>query len=174
MSRALVFTIGVLFVLLGNSCSQSDDFLIDNDRAGLFHKTMTAEEAWQVAQKNYTVKKSAISLEGDDYLAYEVYSGSELLLKLQPACEGDCQLSRIWVYSDRFKTNNGVGVGSTVSDLSEKYTFDYLESEGFAICIFVKELDVCFVPEPLTYEWFTSGAKFEEIPRDTKITLIFP
>lgn len=174
--KILLLTIGILIAYSSKSCVQQNDFLIDNGMAGPFIKNMPLDKALQIAQEKYTVEKNTIFLEGIDYLVYDIFLNAELLLKLEPSYNNESTLWRIWIYSDRYKTNKGVGVGSTVADVLENYTFDVFLTEGSGHWLKVKELSVGFNldSKAFTYEWLLNGAKFEDIPKDTEIIYIIP
>jgi hypothetical protein len=176
MRKILILTIGIFLTHFSKSCVQQDDFLIDNGRAGPFIKNMPLDKALQIAQEKYTVEKNTIFLEGIDYTVYDILLNSELLLKLEPSFNNEGTLWRIWIYSDRYKTNKGIGVGSTIADVLENYTYDSFLTEGSGHWLKVKETNVGFSldSKAFTYEWMLNGAKFENIPKDTKITFIIP
>ena len=176
MTKLLLLAIVLFLGNSGISLSQQNDFIIDNEKAGPFYKNMPLEDALKIAERKYKVVETTISFEGDDYLVYEIFQGSELLLKLEPTCGKECYVWRIWIHSDRYKTSKGIGIGSTIADVLNNYTFKHLQTEGSVRCLFVKEYDVCFDLDSnaFSYEWFINGAKFEDIPKDTKITLIIP
>ncbi len=172
-----LITIGVFIFLTFNFCDQNKEYLLDADKAGFFKRNMLLEHALEAAKSKYDVEKSSISLEGEDYDIYNIKLDGQLLLKLEPDCENACIIWRIWVYSDLYKTNKGIGVGSTIEDILEKYSFKFLQTGGGgSVFLQLNEIDINLEldPEALTDEWWKNGAKFKDLPKDTKVSLIIP
>jgi hypothetical protein len=106
---------------------------------------MSINEFLNIRKEQYIVKKEKIQLEGDEYDIYNVYQNGKKVYAIEPDCEKECKIWRIWVYGRDFKTKEGIGVGSTLSDLKGKYTIKELSIEGEGgVAIFVKEIDVTF------------------------------
>jgi hypothetical protein len=169
-----LFSIVALLFALLTSCSQNNEFFLDSNRAGNFKTNMLLDEALELAYSKYEVEESTINLEGDDYIVYNLKKDGRLLLKLEPNCEPECRVWRIWVYSDLYRTKKGIGVGSTIEVVFKKYSLRYFSTEGGGYFLHVNENDLGFEidPTPLDLEWWNAGARFEDIPSDTKVIMI--
>jgi len=96
-------------------------------------------------KSKYSVKKEKFMLEGDSYDIYNVYENGNKIYSVEPA-ENKAIIYRIWIYSSKFKTKEGIGVGSTLGDLKSKYHIKFITTEGEGgIAVSVKECDVCFI-----------------------------
>ncbi len=144
-----LFSIVALLCTLLTSCSQNNEFLLDSYRAGHFKRNMLLDEALELANSKYVVEKSTINLEGDYYIVYNLIKDGRLLLKLEPHCEPECRVWRIWVYSDLYRTKKGIGVGSTIEELLRKYSLRYFDTEGEGYFFKVNENDMGFEKEQL-------------------------
>ncbi|MDD2622658.1 MAG: hypothetical protein GX109_05560 [Bacteroidales bacterium] len=173
MKKLIIF--GVFILISNNFYAQHNEFLLDTDKAGLFKLTMNLEYALEVCKSKYVVEKSFLSLEGDNYDVYNVKLDGQLLLKLEPDCESVCKIGRIWVYSDLYKTSKGIGIGSTLEEILENYSFKFLQTEGEgSVFLQINENDINFELDPVVFtnDWWKNGAKFEDIPKETKVTMI--
>ncbi len=174
MNRTAILLLSTLIAFLCHSCAQQEQRLIDNNKAGAFEKHMPMEIALHTAQEKYTVEKSSLFLEGVDYTAYDLMYDGELVMKLEPSYPDASVLWRIWIYSNRFTTAAGIGVGSTVEEVLQHYTFDVLRAEGALICLFVKEFSICFAIDPgdIPPQEAVNAGMPENLPGEAKISLI--
>jgi len=165
----------IYFCLLISPLSWAQpEFLLTSTNAGFFRRTMDKEKALEIANKNYDVHESVINLEGEDFQIFEVYKDTELLLNIEPYCDSECEIWRIWVYSKRFMTDKGIGIGNTIEDILKKYDFEYIATGEGNVSLKVKELDLGFMLDQTLFPktWWEDGAKFKDIPTQTKITMI--
>lgn len=91
---------------------------------------MTINDFLKICKGNSVVKKEKIQLEGDSYDIYNVYRNGKVAYAVEPDCEKECKVWRIWVYSVDFKTKEGIGIGNTLADVMKKYTIKELSTEG--------------------------------------------
>lgn len=136
-----------LFFIISNSIT---DKSVDGISIG-----MKVEEFLEVANKKHEVKKETINLEGDDYPIYNVYENEELIYSIELGTE-ERLVWRIWLYSEEYKTEYGIGVGNTLGELKSKYKVkDYSIGEG-KIAVFVEEIDVSFMLDSrqIPREWW--------------------
>jgi hypothetical protein len=151
------------------------EFLLKNDQAGNFFRKMKTSDALEIARANYAVEESTMELEGDPYKVFKLTLDGEHLLTLEPS---DGEVWRIWVYSPKYKTVKGIGVGDSIKEILNKYTFDYLQTEGEGwYFLNVKELEFGLALEHGAYdsdEWWSNGAKFEDIPDSIRVEFIIP
>ena len=120
----------------------------------------------------YDVKEETISLEGDDYPIFNVYENSELIYAVEPE-ETEKKVWRIWLYSKKFKTDLGIGIGNTLGDLKEKYTVSEVITGEGNVSVIVKEIDVSFLLDTsrIPLGWWNE-VKMEELENDLPIDLI--
>ncbi|WP_299892342.1 hypothetical protein [uncultured Lacinutrix sp.] len=120
----------------------------------------------------YEVKEETISLEGDDYSIFNVYENTELIYAVEPE-ETVKKVWRIWLYSKKFKTDLGIGVGNTLGDLKEKYTVEEISTGEGNVAVIVKEIEVSFLLDTsqIPREWWNE-IKMEELENDLPIGLI--
>jgi len=106
---------------------------------------MPIKDFIETVSNNRIVKKEKINLEGDSYDIYNVYDNGELLYAVEPDCELNCRVWRIWIYSSDYKTKKGLGIGNSLSDLRKNYTItDFVTGEG-RVEILVKESELSFL-----------------------------
>ena len=102
-------------------------------------------------ERRYTVKKDEMMQEGDAYEIYSVYENDTKLYSIEPSDGEVNSVNRIWIYSSKFKTEQGIGVGSTLAEIQSKYNIQ-INTEG-GLSLSVKEisaswtLDHTMVPE---------------------------
>lgn len=116
-------------------------------------------------------------LEGQKYTGYEirnVKAGNQLLLLAEESCQHDsCKIFRIRILSPKFKTKEGIRVGSTFGEVRKAYQFSYVglgeadfvalsEAQRMAFCLDISK----FPPKPL---YKVQGA---DIPDSTRVTSI--
>lgn len=174
MNRTAILLLSTLIAFLCHSCAQQEQRLIDNNKAGAFEKHMPLEKALHTAQEKYTVVKSSLFLEGNHYPVYDLMNDGQLIIKLEPSYPDASVLWRIWIYSNRYTTAAGIGVGSTVEEVLQHYTFDVLRTEGALTCLFVKELSMCFAinPDDIPPQKPVNTRMPENLPGEAKISLI--
>ena len=111
----------------------------------------------EIEKSNRIIKREFINLEGDDYEVYSVYDNSEVLYKVEPDCDSECYVWRIWIYDESLKTEKGVGVGSSLGDILDNYKIDYLSTEE-GIVIVPKNFGFSFTLRTgrLSSEWWSN------------------
>lgn len=92
---------------------------------------MLLDSALSVGNRYFVVEKDSIELEGDDFVVYNVMLDNEVLLQIEPDCAENCTVYRYFLHSDKFRTAEGLGVGSTSQDILSTYEFEeYNYGEG--------------------------------------------
>jgi len=135
---------------------------------------MPIEEALRTANEHYKVEKGAISLEGTEVEVWNVSSSGKLLLQFETRdYDSNKSLWRIWVISDKYKTHDGIGIGSSILEVIERYPFKYIQVEG-SLSLAVEGLDLGLMLDGSSVpdSWWSNGMKDSEIPKSTKIRLI--
>ncbi len=149
------------------------NFLISNDQLGDFYQGMLLDSALQVAKKDFRIELDSISLEGDYYEVFNVTSNTELLLQIEPGYDEPSEVYRYWVYSDKFKTKERLGIGNTIDDFLQFYELDdFLFGEG-SIFLTVKGLKFSMrIEQDLIPEKWWSTMNFDEIPKTSRIDMM--
>lgn len=119
------------------------DFITNNSVDGVAIGDKIAEFIAEVNQR-YTVKKEISQLEGDDFDIYNVYENKQKIYSIEPDFDQPDIIHRIWVFSSKFKTAEGIGIGSTLSEIKSKYHIETISTEA-GLHVFVKEISVCFI-----------------------------
>lgn len=123
------------------------------------------------------LKASEREMEGEKYMAYEIRNarmGNQLLLLAEESCENKaCKIFRMRVLSPKFKTKEGIRVGSTFGDINKAYKFSYV-GIGEADFVALSEeqrmafaLDIAGFPSKPLYK-----IKQADIPDSTRVTSI--
>jgi hypothetical protein len=122
-------------------------------------------------EKRYTVKKEKMQLEGDSYDIYNVYDKGKKIYSIEPYSDKPDNVDRIWIYGKEFKTEKGIGVGSTLADIKSKYNVESISTEGEGgLQILVKEISVGFIMDnsKLPKDWWGKMDN-KEIPESSPI-----
>ena len=123
------------------------------------------------ARQQYDVKKEIMQLEGDDYDIYNVYENGEKIYSVEPVFDNPDVIWRVWIYSPKFKTEKGIGVGSTFAEIKSKYHIEYIQTEGEGgLGVSVKEVPIGFMMDnsKLPKGWWERMDN-EEIPESLPI-----
>jgi len=109
-----------------------DDNIIERGRAGLFKIDEPAPDQTLLSQEKYSIEETTVFPEGMPQKQYIVSRDGENLLTLNMSPD----LSKIWdiyVVSQKIKTKEDIGVGSTIFDFMKaypNYNFWYSAEEG--------------------------------------------
>jgi len=153
--------------------SSKTNFITNNSVDGVAIEENIKEFIAEV-EKRYTVKKEKMQLEGDSYDIYNVYDKGQKIYSIEPYFDKPDNIDRIWIYGKEFKTEKGIGVGSTLADIKSKYHIDSISTEGEGgLQILVKEISVAFIMDnsKLPKDWWEKENK-EEIPENLPIEKI--
>ena len=96
-----------------------------------------------VVQQRYSVTKEKMYLEADSFNIYNVYEKGQKIYSVEPNLDKPDIVDRIWVYGTKFKTEKGIGVGSTLAEIKSKYHVESISTEGEGgLSVTVKEISV--------------------------------
>lgn len=128
---------------LGDSTAL-DPFLITENGVGTILLEGDCDRI-KLPQDDYILDSAKVYLgEGQYGINYKVLGSDNQspLIMIQPTrSSGTCWLSSIYVLNERFKTNRGVSVGSTLAVLDDTYTImDIVGNEFGSVYVFVREL----------------------------------
>ncbi len=152
-------------------------FTLGENRAGIFECDATVENVEELAALYGEVEivevdpmhegMSTPALE----LTFENDTSKTLVLEL---IETDHSIWRIWrivVFSDRFMTEEGIGIGSTYEDIENNYLIEgVFWGESGNTCVVIEAPDMSFILEQ--GDWWQLGEVVGEIPGDTEIISI--
>ena len=151
--------------------STSDtDFITDKSVDGVAVGEKITDFISMVRQR-YSVKKEKMYLEADSFDIYNVYEKGQKIYSVEPNLDKPDIIDKIWVYGTKFKTEKGIGVGSTLSEIKSKYYVESISTEGEGgLEISVKEISVGFIMDnsKLPEDWWNKMDK-KKIPENLPI-----
>ena len=72
--------------------------------------------------KDYTIKRETFEIEGDEQVIFNVFQNGEQLVEITPIGEKYDKVGRhLKIFSSKFKTSEGIGVGSTIEEFFLAY-----------------------------------------------------
>ena len=152
-------------------------YALGKDRAGLFECGMPAEdvEALSLLYGEVEIIEVDLMTEGTSNPVLELTLDNDtsktLVLELIETDDSIWSIWRIGIFSDRFMTEEGIGIGSTYEDLEDNYLIDgVFWGEHGDPCAVVEALSMTFILE--LGDWWQMGEVVGEIPGDTKIVRI--
>ncbi|MCK5115851.1 MAG: hypothetical protein KAR44_04580 [Candidatus Aegiribacteria sp.] len=190
LTVAVLFVVFSLMVISGSSkgpdgkyntdyveIESSILFTLGENRAGIYECNATLENVEELAALYGEVEIEEVDrmTEGMSNpileLTFEDDTSKTLVLEL---IETDHSIWRIWrigVFSDRFMTEEGVGIGSTYEDIENNYLIDgVFWGETGDPCVVVGAPHMSFILEQ--GDWWQMGEVVGEIPGETEIISI--
>ncbi|OPX31976.1 MAG: hypothetical protein B1H09_01650 [Gemmatimonadaceae bacterium 4484_173] len=155
-----------------DSVTEAIIYTLKQGIAGVFAVGSSEDDTFEASlvYSNGTIEEIELMAEGMAYPALKMNfedSGS-ILLELS---DTDRTVCRIEINSPLFKTEEGVGIGSTYSDLLSNYSFDGISwGDNGDPLVIVEEAGMSFLLEP--GDWWQMGEVQGEIPGDTEVTSI--
>ena len=108
----------------GTQRLSQDSFVLERGRAGQFEIGMTVDELYQLVGREHvcvvTSFRGAEARPGVEIQVPGFTAGAALTRSVDPVC-GPLALWGIEVHDARFRTSNGLGVGSTLGDVKRLY-----------------------------------------------------
>ena len=168
------FTFALILGLIACSTKQVDKAKISNDSIKTITSTSKADFITNKSvdvvaiegsiknfisevQQRYSVKKQKMYLEADSFDIYNVYEKGQKIYSVEPDLDKPDSIVRIWIYGSKFKTDKGIGVGSTLADIKSKYHIESISTEGEGgLSITVKGISVGFIMDnsKLPKDWW--------------------
>jgi hypothetical protein len=114
--------------------AQPTDFVLEKGRAGAIRIGMPIDELRQMQFIGQQLRDTTLQLEGQAYTAYTLHTtAGEPGLLIEQQCEPDCQVWRIRVLGNDYKTAQGLGVGAKYGEVAQQFRISYasLGDAGF-------------------------------------------
>jgi hypothetical protein len=143
--RSLQLVCGITLSVLAASTASTDDFLLERHRAGRIIVGMPEAAIYQIYSPKIT-KKVDLQLEGTPTPAVQVFltkdqSTPSLVILLDDPQTG---VYSIDVRDSRFKTRDGIGVGSSLGQLRKTKTKLFITDGEGAIVAVAEDLGMSF------------------------------
>lgn len=149
MLRTSVIPLSLLFLLL-SAYGQSSGcgYLLSKGKAGPISSGMTVDELYAKVGRTNT-KLVDLQLEGFFSPAIELYLNPNQRTKPSLVAEITGQYStfridRVTINDPRFKTVNGIGIGSTLGEIRHNYKVDWIGFCEGPLCARVEQLGMTF------------------------------
>jgi hypothetical protein len=158
MKKAFFLFISFLFISsLALAQKAQPTFLLEQHKAGNLTTGTDVDSLYIIYGKQNT-KIIDLYLEGMFSPAIEIYIGR--IESNSPSLVAELQgrkVYRINVYDERFKTQDGIGIGSTLQELKKHYKIQFLSGEGNFIA-HVSELSMSFILDSgPPVEWYETN-----------------
>ncbi|MFC1489573.1 hypothetical protein ACFL6K_00010 [Candidatus Latescibacterota bacterium] len=164
----------ILFSFISSAENQDEknDFLLQKEMAGRLKLGMNSNDLYSIFNKNMT-KVIDLKLEGNYCPAIAIFFDEKMekpSLVAEISQEDDWHVWRIRVYDKRYKTKEGIGIGSTYGEINKTYSKKYNvgwshHSEG-DLYVEITELKLHFELDViLSASWSRNNI----VPDDTKI-----
>lgn len=163
------------YMLIGAGANTDILYTLVENKAGLFECGISEEDVRELSKLYGEVEIVEVDLMTEGMstpaleLTFENETSSTLIFQLS---EADLTICRMEIYSALFKTENGIGIGSTFDELGNYYDFDgvFWGDAGEPLVI-VEEISMSFAVEQ--GDWWRMGEAVGDIPGNTKIVKIF-
>ncbi len=161
-SNAFFGLLMLLQVLVGGGLKpgSTDNFDLAKHKAGHVEIGMTIDSLYTKYERRST-RLTDLRLEGTFSPALEIRlkgrgNGRKPSLIAEIGCQEGWVVSRVSVYDRRFKTDEGIGVGSTLGDLRKFYTVDWIAPGEIGVFARVEELAMSFALDKtkIPQEWY--------------------
>jgi hypothetical protein len=173
-----VISLGLLLLVLLVSAQRYSDstWVIGVGHIGKITINMNEQKLNKIFSSEQ-IKKENTSDNGDSYalISISLKGDTKTAFELETMCIDICIVSRVSLYSDKYKTVKGVGIGSTVADLKKNYNLLTVKGSEKGFMIFVDELpQTAFVVKvPGLRAVDEKSYKITEIPDATKIESVY-
>ncbi|MDX5420293.1 MAG: mechanosensitive ion channel protein MscS [Hymenobacteraceae bacterium] len=115
------------------------EFILAKGRVGSIRIGMPIDKLRQLKLPGLQLKDTTLSLEGQNYTAYVFSSDkSPSGLVVEQQCEPTCQVWRLSIRDDDYRTAQGIGIGSKYAEVQQHYRIDYT-AQGEAGFVAVSE-----------------------------------
>jgi len=177
MNKVILFFAALLFCFNLSAQKYSDStFVIGEGHVGKVLINMDEKKLSSLYEPSQ-IKADKKSAEGDEYAVINITlpGESKTGIEIETMCMDICLVSRITVYSPKYKTVKGISVGSNVSDLKKSYTISSVIGGEKGIMIYIEEIpQTAFVVDvPKIKASAGKTINIAEIPDLTKIQWVY-
>jgi hypothetical protein len=138
--------LSVIILLCFSACGKKENpFLISKGKIGQLNNSHSVAKLDSLFANDSLVKRIGegdyVQAGTDTYLVYE--KGGAHLFDLTPTQQHDTSetIETVRIYDLRFKTDKGVGLGSSFKDIRDNYTISSIQNTLNSVVIFVNEID---------------------------------
>jgi hypothetical protein len=166
------------FLYAGEGQAADENYLLSKHKAGDLSIGMAVDDVFRAYDRD-RVKLVDLNLEGGFSPALEIYidgsQGDKPSMKAEITLKDWWVIWRISVLDKRFKTTDGIGIGSTLGDIRSLYTGLRGGTGEGSVSVYVRELEMGFglgidlmdLPD----EWFKTSNQ-ELIPDSIKVVRV--
>lgn len=147
---------------------------LGREKAGLAEINMPIDKLDSVFGSTH-VKKSSFEAEGQNYEAYFVYKNSADTpsLRLEGLCNDACKVWRIKVLDNDYRTETGLGIGSTVKEIKSYHIIDWVGNAEATPGLRIDRLGITFQLDSATIPTsIRSTLAIENLPDTAKVKSI--
>ncbi|HOH85028.1 MAG TPA: hypothetical protein PLI16_10490 [Bacteroidales bacterium] len=123
-------------------------FLITDGKVGKVEINMDVNKLKNIFPESQ-MKEKKVDSEGDEYALYMILEpdNKTLAMEIESLCADICLVSRINILLPKYKTMEGVGVGSPFAEIKKNYTMkNIVGGEDNSFMVYVKEYrDIAFI-----------------------------
>ncbi|MGB0836772.1 MAG: hypothetical protein ACPGRE_01635 [Flavobacteriaceae bacterium] len=181
--RMISRVLGVLFIGLGlMSCSNNSEYLIKKGQVGPVNELTEVQDLEDIFSSDSLVSRLSegeLGLRGsmvqgeDQYLVYSLEGEHLMTLVADQPLDSTSLIKRVEVYSPKYMTSDGVGIGSKFEDVNLNLTINRVEKSFTSATLFIDELNATMVidqkelgikslrPGELSLEQIPEAAKFK-------------
>lgn len=142
---AVLLVVTFLFI----QCSSENEFIIEKNRVGLLTKETAIFELKSIFEKDSMVTQFSNDKEANEFFfsesdQYDIYSkDGKKLLEIVPMQLNDStsKIKSIQIFSEKYKTNNGVSLKSTFADIHSNFVINKVETTLTSATLYVDELN---------------------------------
>lgn len=162
----------ITLVTVQCSKAPSSDFLITPTSFGKLTKEHTANDLETIFANDSLVKGNELQYNARQQKQYMYEKGGKPLFSV--SISNDTIINNIQVLDPRYKTESGVGLGSTFKDIKDNYSISKVITSMNNVVLFIKDSDVYFtidkkeLPANLRYD-VTAKIEAIQIPDAAKI-----
>ncbi len=166
------------FLYAGEGQAVDENFLLSKHKAGDLSIGMAVDGVFRAYDRD-RVKLVDLNLEGGFTPAFEIYidgsPGNKPSMEVEITIKDSWVIYRISVLDKRFKTTDGIGIGSTLGDIRSLYTRLQGGTGEGRVSVYVQELEMSFGlgidVMDLPNEWYKASDQ-EIIPDSIKIVRV--
>jgi len=176
MKKILLFSLIILMAVVVSAQRYSDStWIIGEGHIGKISINMVEQKLSSLFTAEQ-IKKEEKTDNDDIYsiINISLKGESKTALELETMCMDVCLISRISLYSDKYKTVKGIGIGSTMGDIKKNYSISAIRGGEKGIMVYVDDLPQTefIMNVPKVRAIVDKVYKTMDIPDDSKIEMV--